>query len=94
MKAYEGGPAFPSGEAGNGENRFGREAMWEGMTLRDYFAGQALGHLSQPLLKAIYDTGQIPRCGEVAGLCYEIADAMIEARQLTPLQITERSPAP
>lgn len=57
-----GGPAFP--------------AQWddkdnEGMTLRDWFAGQALAGLA-PCFEEY---------GDVAGHAYRLADAMLEARK-------------
>ena len=49
-------------------------AVPEGMTLRDWFAGQALvAILSHP------GAGKIPH---PARACYEIADEMIEAREV------------
>lgn len=61
-----GGPAFPNkDELGN---------MIPGMSLRDYFAGQALaGLLTQP---AEDEYG--PKC--FAEAAYEMADAMLKAR--------------
>jgi hypothetical protein len=64
----DGGPAFPPGDGS--EN---------GMTLRDYFAGQALaGQLafspSDPFKK--YHQPE-----EVASACYRFADAMLAARK-------------
>lgn len=67
-----GGPAFPT--------RY-QYPYGNGMSLRDYFAAQAMGHLSQPLLKAMAQQGFPPNCHEVAKLCYEIADAMIAERE-------------
>jgi hypothetical protein len=50
-----------------------------GMTLRDYFAGQALCGM---VIKYAYemDTGKYTR-EEVAGQAYGVADAMLEARK-------------
>ncbi len=61
-----GGPAFPSlaGPLSTGQT---------GMTLRDWFAGQALmGLMADP---GVTSSHQI-----VAGACYRFADAMIEER--------------
>lgn len=63
----DGGPAFPV-----------TEDAWEnfGMSLRDYFAGQALaGAISNPE----YGIG-LGKTG-IAEECYSIADAMISARE-------------
>lgn len=58
----DGGPAFPShGSMG--------EVVCEGMTLRDYFAGQAL-------------VGFMVGTNEPAKVAYEIADAMLAAREV------------
>ena len=65
------------------------DTYWEeGMTLRDYFAGQALvGELScavsetcvDALVKAACDNNQTPE-ERIAWNCYKIADAMLLAR--------------
>ena len=62
-----GGPAFPShGSMG--------EVTHEGMTLRDYFAGQAIaGKLLMP--GTAYDETDCAR------FAYEMADAMLKARE-------------
>jgi len=46
----------------------------EGMTLRDYFAAKAMPEIYQRV-----ETGGFER---VAKLCYEMADAMMKAREL------------
>ena len=61
-KRDTGGQAFPKSVSGMGGN--------EGMTLRDYFAGQAL------LRIASFD---IP--GGISKRCYMIADAMLKERE-------------
>jgi hypothetical protein len=76
-----GGPAFPGPYV---NDKGGLEAIWKqgGMTLRDYFAAKAL--------PAIYkDTCECARVegwpldwrGEVAGEAYDLADAMLKARE-------------
>lgn len=71
-----GGPAFPKT----------REAIIDsrsaGMTLRDWFAGQALAGLVQ--LRAVHEAAR--ESGEpaekiTAAAAYEYADAMLEARK-------------
>ena len=70
-----GGPAFPRDHAHDGHN---------GMTLRDYFAGQALaGNLEQGIeddmnIKWWHDPYKI------AKRAYAIADAMLKARDGKP----------
>ena len=62
-------PAFPEVDGG----RFYRG----GMTLRDYFAGQALaGILSYPDAHLVAGTAS-----QAAGSAYQIADAMLAARK-------------
>ena len=64
----DGGPAFPTIP----ENYMGMDPPGEGMTLRDYFAAKAM----QALLTRISMSG-----GDQARKAYEIADAMLKARQ-------------
>ena len=65
--SQDGGPAFP-GTHGND---------YRGMSLRDYFAGQALTALWSAPVEV---TGK--RSGDdLAALTYKIADAMLEARK-------------
>ena len=62
-----GGPAFPTEHTDT-------SGLYDGMTLRDYFAGEALkscGFTTKP-----YDT-----TAEVAKTCYAMADAMLKARE-------------
>jgi hypothetical protein len=68
-------PAFPC----EGEGFGMPEHFQEGMTLRDYFAGQALAALcASPFLKL--DKGEI-RWEEVAKQSYRYADAMLAERE-------------
>lgn len=57
----DGGPAFP-----------GADVRFTGMTLRDWFAGQALAH------NYTENEGDPNKAAEWA---YQLADAMIEARK-------------
>jgi hypothetical protein len=69
-----GGQAYPM--LGN----VGSNSDWQtdsGMTLRDYFAGQAL--LAE--INIILPTSDKEACA-LAGVCYRIADAMIKEREL------------
>ena len=63
----DGGPAFPAGNLTHGGH--------EGMTLRDWFAGQALAGML--IGEWLSDKG-------VATLAYEYADAMLAAREVKP----------
>jgi hypothetical protein len=48
-----------------------------GMSLRDWFAGMALGHI--PALLDVSDENA--SCENIAGHAYQIADAMLAARE-------------
>ena len=66
MSKDTGGPAFPA-PAGVSH------ITEQGMTLRDYFAAKAMqGMLADPSTPEIMD---------IAGAAYEVADAMLKARQ-------------
>ena len=68
----DGGPAFPV------ENDSDKEYYWihKGMTLRDYFAGKAATGILEGL-----DSGAAFRPVVIAENAYEVADAMIKARE-------------
>ena len=51
-----------------------------GMTLRDYFAGQALGIMNTALQQGYWSPGDDPD-REIAEASYQIADAMLKARE-------------
>ena len=81
----DGGHAFPcifqSFQNGQGET-----AHDYGMSLRDWFAGQAL---AGPVASraSLYDGQEIARIGGskwMSGLAYNIADAMLKAREEQP----------
>lgn len=79
----QGGPAFPVSIPGCVDNG------WQGMTLRDYFAGQALvgicGNFSSDpsvaddLLRSAKEHG-VPPSVKLASICYSYADAMLLVR--------------
>jgi len=81
----DGGPAFPGGPFGDtmrGEDGRVRHQYpaTEGMSLRDWFAGQALNSLlSMPTTHANFANKKLTSL-EIAGAAYEWADAMIFAR--------------
>ena len=87
MSTPDGGPAFPvpaPDSATDGRTHVG------GMTLRDWFAGQAIGPLmaSDGFEKVFYaqcpglDIGELPSFA--ATTAYQIADAMLRAREAKP----------
>lgn len=71
----DGGAAFPLPIGYNPNNGNQVVAEQYGMTLRDYFAGKALaGYFAAP------HTPHRCECYDVATYCYQMADAMIAAR--------------
>jgi hypothetical protein len=78
----DGGPAFPRTEI----------VSIGGMSLRDYFAGQALaGSLASQTPESHWSFAALPEettndnaKNGIARLCYDIADAMIKAREVKP----------
>ena len=72
----DGGPAFPTVDA-NDEHDYGTR----GMTLRDYFAAKALPVAWSAFSDGYYecDTGSINL--SVAECAYQMADAMLAARE-------------
>lgn len=89
----DGGPAFGYGprtykQWDNGEEEEITDHGERGMSLRDYFAGQALAHL--PLLittvtrsegaQPDYATSKLRNTEWIARSAYELADAMLKAR--------------
>jgi hypothetical protein len=63
---HDGGPAFPQALQG----RRGDDPEYQGMTLRDYFAGQAISGISESI--------KLSRM--IANEAYQIADAMLKER--------------
>jgi hypothetical protein len=72
----DGGPAFPSGlvSIGDGDH----QAFSNGMTLRDWFAGQALAGLAANCTDAGLSTW-LP--DSIAARAYQYADAVIAERK-------------
>lgn len=70
----DGGPAFPVQDSGyNTALHKWKPLGATGMSLRDWFAGQVL-----PAILRSYGTGN---SDDIATECYQIADAMIAARE-------------
>lgn len=75
MKKNDGGPAFPTPVNEYEEQNEGWEDYPKGMSLRDWFAGQALsGWMSSPAHKGTF----LP--ADDAKYLYQVADAMIAER--------------
>lgn len=69
-----GGPAFPTE---NAMQTGPSSCRYEGMTLRDYFAAKAMQGLVENKMRGILAYGNEL---EMAKKAYEIADAMLKAR--------------
>lgn len=73
MKAKDGGPAYPCSKVAG---------INYGMTLRDYFAGQALvGILAHQFSKMVASVPEGIRYDLAATDAYVLADAMIRVRE-------------
>ena len=79
MSAWDGGgPAFPV----VAETGVGHAAAFRGMTLRDWFAGQALVGLDNEDRSAIVSVAPERDVAEtMAHMAYRIADAMLAERE-------------
>lgn len=75
----DGGPAFPSEGEGHGNPLYHSP----GMTLRDWFAGQALTSIADPAMDSFCQDGRSVEDGAagLAAIAYAIADAMLAARK-------------
>ena len=67
-------PAFPVGLEAFGEDKVG-------MTLRDYFAAKALTTIFYPAIMESIRTDVDLNCDKVAEFAYDMADAMLKARE-------------
>jgi hypothetical protein len=77
---YDGGPAFPV-PVGTVYDSLAQSPE-PGMSLRDYFAGQAMsGRMSQQSVKASTE--------HISAWAYRVADAMLRARDLPPEKLAE-----
>lgn len=70
----DGGPAFPNNDA--------HGCAFPGMTLRDYFAGQAMtAWIEDFCLNKPSEEPAKHEALKIAGYCYSMADAMIAAQK-------------
>jgi hypothetical protein len=74
MRPVNGGPAFPATRIISINGTIAGEAVLDGMTLRDWFAGQALAGM---LANSSYDEETFETTAEMS---YMQADAMLAAR--------------
>lgn len=81
-KKPTGGPAFP--RAGNewSDMEWVPAPGQAGMTLRDYFAAAALQGIQAKFGGFMPDWAELD--SDIAEYCYEVADAMLKARDATP----------
>lgn len=79
----DGGPAFPIPESRDPTTGQGIYECWGGMSLRDWFAGQALGTLLETCRG---DNRGVGFTDHVASCAYAVADAMLKARSSSPSQ--------
>ncbi len=78
MEKENGGPAFPVAFQHEHSDGLTHTQEWAGMTLRDYFAGQAIiGIMSDPGMRP--DT--VSEFNHMAMRMYQVADAMLKARE-------------
>lgn len=87
-------PAFPIPSVGTGDPRDGMTTGHTGMSLRDWFAGQALaGAWANPdLSKAMSEAGMRPHDVRLslAESAYAQADIMLKARESNPTNEHEK----
>ena len=75
MNKETGGPAFPTTQYANGISPTGHDM---GMTLRDYFAAKAMQAV---IANAMCSEKEAVFYNEVSAISYEMADAMLKARE-------------
>ena len=78
MAKIDGGPAFPAPMSDQTTGNQSGAPFQPGMTLRDWFAGQAMAIYA----KRWKDVSAAYR-HNVAARCYAVADAMLAAREAT-----------
>ena len=77
MNKQTGGPAFPALAHWDRSGNKTTALQFEGMSLRDYFAAKAMqGFIQYSATKGIYT----PPDNELAKVSYDLADAMLKAR--------------
>ena len=74
-----GGFAFPCSNDKIFTTADGEEITWSGMTLRDYFAGQAVANTETQVPNSCCERKQLAI--NIARFSYEVADAMIVERK-------------
>jgi hypothetical protein len=79
----DGGPAFPGGRVTDKRSNSYQMPYWDGMALRDWFAGRAIPAAVMVNPGAFRGGGYIgdQEAMQIAVNAYAIADAMLEARK-------------
>ena len=72
----DGGPAFACLEVSNGVLRLTSQ-----MSLRDYFAAEAMRSVAPATMDYLVDMEDDEKVEQLAMRCYFVADAMLKARQ-------------
>lgn len=80
MRQEDGGPVFPSPIATDGDGNVMQPQYW-GMSLRDWFAGQALAGMHAYGVDNIVSRNTLDWDADIAKRAYDAADAMLRARQ-------------
>ena len=91
-KIKDGGSAFPGIRIVERDNYHPNiKVYYKGMTLRDWFAGQALNKLARPTFPIHDECKGLPKGGNAreciawdAKVCYAYADAMLAEREKQP----------
>lgn len=79
----DGGPAFPFSTTTKSMNGDDVTSAYAGMTLRDWFAGQAMAAIMTRYYK-LWDEGTETSDDDMAKEAYSSADAMLAARKVDP----------
>ncbi len=83
MSKQDGGPAFPTTPVSHGydvDTRGFGTGCGPGLSLRDYFAAKAMAGILSTV--ATYDEQHSMSAPQVAQYSYELADAMLAAREV------------
>jgi hypothetical protein len=79
----DGGPAFPCPVEFDPNNQLVSHGSF-GMTLRDWFAGQLIGHIAIYSMQDGWARSGPEWRDAAAGEAYKFADAMLKAREVKP----------
>jgi hypothetical protein len=77
----DGGPAFPVMHSIDGNWVTSPREEYMGLSLRDWFAGQALAGVAEAVIEGMAENGPHAPYADIAWVCYQIADAMLALRE-------------